>query len=156
MTDHESAKGLPDAIRAGLRSSRSTFQDGADRGDPAACVKLNLVGSDLGGDTGPCAAAASWAPLARAAGGVLEKVDLQSAKGTSAAVLRALAAACGGPAGLLLRVKLNNAKDTTRDGVAALLDGCPGLEELDLSTTGIEALPRAVRTKAEIPGDMII
>ncbi len=62
-------------IRKGLPSESSTFQDGADRGDPAACVRLDFPDfSDLGGDAGPCAAAASWAPLARAAGGVLEGV----------------------------------------------------------------------------------
>jgi hypothetical protein len=141
LVDHERAKGLPEAIRKGLRHKKSTFQDGADRGDPAACVKLyfsfGLYKLNLGGDAGPCAAAASWAPLARAAGGVLEEVDFTGTKGTSAAVLRALAAACGGPGGLLRVVNLTRAKDTTAEGVAALLDGCPGLEALDLRGTGV-------------------
>ena len=125
--DHESAKDLPEAFRKGLGFNASKFKDGADRGDPAACTALRLSG-DLGGDAGPCAAAAAWAPFGRAAGGVLEEVDLVGAQGTSAAVLRALAAACGGPDGVLRRVNLKNANkcgSLTREGVAALLDGCP-------------------------------
>ena len=135
--DHEGAKGLPEVLREGLRHKKSKFKDGAARGDPAACTKLYLWDRDLGGDAGPCAADAAWAPFGRAAGGVLEEVGLVGARGTSAAVLRALATAGGGPDGLLRRVSFINGKEITPDGVEALLHGCPGLEVLNLSYTGV-------------------
>jgi hypothetical protein len=63
MVDHVRALGLPAVIRRGLRRPCSKFLPGSERGDPCACIVLDLWRSDLGGDSGPCATAAAWAPF---------------------------------------------------------------------------------------------